>query len=321
LARSSTEIVVEQARGARPSAATTWVALATLYVVWGSTYLAIRVIVERVPPLAAAGVRFLAAGVLLGVVLSVRGGRSRWRIPRRQLAGAVGVSFFTLFAAFSLLFLGETHVPSALAALLIASIPLWVVVLRLLAREPVSRATVASVALGFAGVAVLVLPSGGASGVGTLWLLVVVGAAVTEAVGSFGSQRVRLPTDPFVTATLQMLAAGVLTLVVALSIGEASDFRLSDVSWKVGLAFAYLVVPGSILAYSAFIWLLQTGSVSTATTYAYVNPVVAIVLGWALLSEDVATTMIVGAVAIVASVAVVVRHESARGVSESGERA
>jgi drug/metabolite transporter (DMT)-like permease len=105
-----------------------------------------------------------------------------------------------------------------------------------------------------------------------LWLLVIVGAAVSEAVGSFGSQRVRLPGDPFVTATIEMLAAGVMMLIVAVAIGEAAQFHADDVSWKVALAFAYLVLPGSILAYGAFVWLLQNVSVSTATTLCLRQP-------------------------------------------------
>jgi drug/metabolite transporter (DMT)-like permease len=300
-----------------------WAALATLYLVWGSTYLAIRVLVEEVPPLTGVGARFLTAGSLLGGFLLLRGGRARLRVSGGEAIAAAGVSVFTLFAAFSLLFLGETRVPSGLAALLIASIPLWVIVLRLLARERVGTASLIAVAVGFVGVAVLVLPGGQARVAPVLWLLVILAAAISEAIGSFASQRVRLPADALVATTIQMLSAGALTMIVALGVGEGGRLDFGHLSWRSLAAFLYLVGPGSILAYTAFVWLLQNAPVSTATTYAYVNPLVALLLGWAILAETITATMILGAGLIVASVAVVVRREgfgTFRATSQRGAR-
>jgi drug/metabolite transporter (DMT)-like permease len=284
-----------------------WAALATLYVAWGSTYLAIRVLVESVPPVLASGVRFVAAGVLLALVISARGGMARFRVGRREALSAAGVSALTIAAAFSLLFLGETEVPSGLAALLIASVPLWVVILRLLTRAVVPRTTLLAVIAGFAGVAVLALPGESAAGAPVTWMLVVVAAAVCEAVGSFIAQRVRLPDDLLVSAALQMLFGGAMTVLVAVAIGELGD--VGAVPLDGVLAFLYLVLPGSVLAYTAYVWLLRHAPLSIATTYAYVNPVVAVFLGWAVLSEEITATLLVGAVAIVASVALVVRAE------------
>ncbi len=288
-------------------------ALATLYVVWGSTYLAIRVLVEEVPPLLAAGARFLAAAALLGGFLLVRGGLGAFRLAPREALGAAAVSVLTLFGAFSLLFLAETRVPSGLAALLIASIPLWVVLLRLGARESVARVTLVAVVVGFGGVGLLLAPGGeGGTGAPVAWLLLVVGAAVSEAVGSFTAQRVRLPQDALVSATVQMAFAGGLTGLVAFAAGEWAQLDIGAISGEAAAAFAFLVLPGSVLAYTAFVWLLANASVSTATTYAYVNPVVAILLGWAILSEKVTAVMLAGAAAIVLAVAVVVRTENSR---------
>ncbi|MDQ3822033.1 MAG: EamA family transporter [Actinomycetota bacterium] len=282
-------------------------ALGTLYVVWGSTYLAIAVLVESAPPVTSAGTRFLLAGSLLALFLFLARHRRPLVVRRDEIVAAAGVSVLTLFAAFSLLFLGETRVPSGLAALLIASIPLWVVLLRLVGREPVDRLMLVAVALGFVGVAALFVPGANAAAP-ALWLFVLLGAAVSEAVGSFLAQRVRLPDDPLLSATVQMVFAGALMVVAGLAIGER--VAVGDVSGEALVALAYLVVPGSLLAYTAFVWLLQNASVSTATTYAYVNPVVALLLGWALVDEPVSALTLASAATIVGSVAIVLRREA-----------
>ena len=289
-------------------------ALATLYVVWGSTYFAIAVLVDDAPPLTAAGARFLLAGSLLDVFLFVGRRRRALVVRPAEIAGAAGVSLLTLFAAFSLLFLGEKRVPSGLAALLIASVPLWVVVLRLLARERIDRVMLVAVGFGFVGVAALLMP-GAVTTAPLLWLILVLGAAVSEAVGSFTAQRVRLPDDPLLSATVQMLFAGALTLATGLAIGERVDFN--KVSATAIVALAYLVLPGSILAYTAFVWLLQNTSVSTATTYAYVNPVIALFLGWAFVEEAIGALTVASAAVVVVAVAVVLRRES-RGPRQVG---
>ena len=299
----------------RPSRVVLVGALATLYVVWGSTYLAISVVVDEVPPLTAAGARFLFAGALLGLLLLLMRHRRRLVVRRGEIITAAGVSLLTLFAAFSLLFLGETRVPSGLAALLIASVPLWVVLLRLIARERVDRVMLVAVAAGFVGVAALLVPGGHVT-VSVLWILVVVAAALSEAVGSFAAQRVRLPDDPLLSATVQMLFAGAVTLATGLAIGERLD--VNEISLKGALALVYLVVPGSILAYTAFVWLLQHASVSTATTYAYVNPVIALFLGWAVVDERIGLVTLASATVIIGAVAVVLRREA--HVSSKRER-
>lgn len=291
----------------RPSRAALAAALATLYVVWGSTYLAIAVLVDDAPPLTSAGTRFLLAGSLLALFLYFARHRRSVVVRRNEILAAAGVSILTLYIAFSLLFLGETRVPSGLAALTIASIPLWVVVLRLVGREPVDRLMLLAVAVGFLGVAGLLVP-GAHAAVPVVWTLVVLGAAISEATGSFLAQRVRLPDDPLLSATVQMLFAGALTLMTGLAFGER--FAVDDISIEALVALAYLVVPGSILAYTAFVWILQKASASTATTYAYVNPVIALFLGWALVDEPVSALTLASAAIIVSSVALVLRREA-----------
>src|SRR4051794_14794650 len=287
----------------------TWAALATIYVVWGSTYLAIRVMVETMPPLLAAGVRFAVAGALFHVVLVATSGRERIRVGRRELAGAALIGVLLPFGGNGLVTVAEQDVPSGLAALIIGSVPLWVVLLRAAHGDRPPRATLIGVALGFTGLALLVLP-GDRPGDAPLWgVLVCVAAALSWATGSFYSHRVPQPGDALASTAWQMLLGGVAMILVGLAVGEAGDVHPGAFSTDSLLALAYLVTIGSVLAYTAYTWLLKNAPISTVATYAYVNPVIAIVLGWAILSEEVTTAVVVGAAAIVFSVAAVVRRE------------
>jgi drug/metabolite transporter (DMT)-like permease len=286
-----------------------WSGLWSVYLIWGSTYLAIRVMVETVPPLLGAGVRFtVAGGVLLGV-LAIRSGAAAVAIDRRRLAGALLVGLL-LPGANAVITVAEQEVPSGLAALLIATVPLWVIILRKLWREPVPRASLGAVLVGFAGVALLLRP-GEQSGEATLLgLAACVGAATMWASGSFASRRVPLPAHPLVSTGWQMLLGGGLCTIAGLVAGEAGDVQPSAFSARSLIALAYLVVVGSWIGFTAYAWLLQNAPLSKVATYAYVNPVVAILLGWLILDERVTVVTIVAAGVIVASVALVVRSEA-----------
>ena len=288
-----------------------WAALATVYVVWGSTYLAIRVMVETMPPLLAAGVRFATAGAIFYVVLRLVGGAKRVAATPRQLAGAALIGILLPFGGNGLVTVAEQEVPSGLAALIIGSVPLWVVLLRTAHRESVSWVTRAGVAVGFAGLAVLVLP-GDRPGDAPLWgVLLIVAAAASWASGSFYSQRVALPADALGSTAWQMLFGGLAMVAVGLAVGEGGDVDLAAFSTDSILAFLYLIFAGSLLAFTAYVWLLKNAPISTVATYAYVNPLIALLLGAAILDEEVTATMLVGAAAIVLSVAAVVSRESA----------
>jgi drug/metabolite transporter (DMT)-like permease len=286
-------------------------ALATVYVVWGSTYLAIRVMVETIPPLLGAGVRFVIAGAIFLAFLKARG--TDLRVTRAQLAGAALVGTLLTFGGNGLVTIAEQDVPSGLAALLVATVPLWVVLYRAVARERVTAATAVSVGIGFLGVALLVLPGDRPDGAPLGGVLLVVLAAGLWALGSFWSKKVELPADAFLSTAWQMLLGGAGMVVVGLVAGEAGDVGAGTFALDSVLAFAYLVTFGSLLAFTAYVWLLQNAPISTVATYAYVNPVIAIVLGWAILSEEITPLVVAGAAVIVASVAAVVREESGRG--------
>jgi drug/metabolite transporter (DMT)-like permease len=285
-----------------------WLGLTTLYLAWGSTYLAIRVMVETMPPLLAAGARFLAAGGILLGALALLGGIRRIRLRGREVVGAMVLGGLILVGGIGLLTVAEQTVPSALSALVIASVPLWVVVLRLIMREHISPATLVGVAAGFGGVALLIVPGDRPQAAPLSGLLILVAAAISTALGAVATARLPLPTDAFLATALEMLGAGVLLLIVGALTGETRKLDLDQFSARSLVAFAYLVGVGSVLAYTAFVWLLQNAPVSLVATYAYVNPAVAVVLGWLVLSEEITVTMLAGALVIVASVAFVVRR-------------
>ncbi len=287
-----------------------WAALATVYIVWGSTYLAIRVMVETMPPLLAAGVRFAIAGGVFLAVLAASGGLRRVRIGRRELGGAAILGLLLPFGGNGLVTVGEQVVPSGMAALIIGSVPLWVILLRSAHRDRPPPATFIGVMTGFTGLALLVLP-GDRPGGAPLWgVLVCVAAAISWATGSFYARRLPLPGDAFASTAWQMLLGGGMMIAVGLIAGEGGDVHPGRFSLDSILALAYLITVGGLLAYTAYNWLLKNAAISTVATYAYVNPVIAIVLGWAILSEEITATVVAGAAAIVLSVAAVVRTET-----------
>jgi drug/metabolite transporter (DMT)-like permease len=290
-----------------PSSLKIWSALWIVYVVWGSTYLAIRVMVRTIPPLLGAGLRFALAGAVVLAVLKLRG--RDVSISRGQVRAAALIGLL-LPGANAVVAVAEQEVPSGIAALLVASIPLFVIVMRLCVGERPRATSIAAVALGFGGVAVLMLPGEAHEGASLLALSAVVLAALMWAGGSFASPRIDLPKDPFVSTGWQMLLGGLLILVAAAPAGEFADLDPSAWSGESVLAFAYLVTFGSWLAFTAYVWLLQNAPVSKVATYAYVNPVIAIVLGALILSEPITALTVVGAAIIVVSVALVVRTES-----------
>ena len=289
-----------------------WSALGVVYLVWGSTYLAIAIAVQTLPPLLSAGLRFLLAGALLGAWLVARHGRAALRVERRQLGGAAVVGVLLLAGGNGLVVLAERTVPSGLTALVVASVPLWIVVFRLVAGDRVAPSLAVGVLVGFAGVAILVVPRGASGEVDPIGLVTVVGATFSWALGTFASPRVPTPRDPLASTAVQMLAGGALLLAVAIAIGEQTRADPSSFSTASLAAMAYLVVFGSLVAFSAYTWLLQHAPVSIVATYAYVNPVVAVLLGAVVLSEAVTASMLAGAAIILAAVAFIVSRGAAR---------
>jgi drug/metabolite transporter (DMT)-like permease len=246
------------------------------------------------------------AGVVMLGVLSFR--RSV-RPTRAQLLSALLVGLL-LPGANAVVTVAEQEVPSSVAALLIASVPLWVILLRRSVGEPVPRASVGAVLVGFAGVALLLRPGEQSGDATVLGLGACVVAALMWASGSFASPRLRLPRDGLVSTAWQMTLGGLVITVIGLALGEAGDVDLAAFSTRSVAALLYLIAVGSWFAFTAYAWLLQNAPISRVATYAYVNPVVAIVLGWLVLDEVITSITLIGAAIIVVSVALVVRIES-----------
>ena len=302
-------------RGASsPRARTVWAALLVVYLVWGSTYLGIRVMVENgLPPLLSGGVRFVVAGLLLAAVLAVTRGPRRLAVSGRQLAASAAVGALLLLGGNGLVSLGEQTVPSGIAALLIAATPLWIVLLRTGLGDRPRLLTVGGVLLGFAGLAVLVAPGNQAAGVTTAGIVALVLAPIFWAVGSVLSPRLPLPANHFTATTWEMLAGGAIMIAVAVAAGEPGRLDLAAVRPAAWIALGYLVLVGSLLAFSAYVWLLANAPISLVATYAYVNPVVAVALGALLLAEPVTAAVLVGGAVTVLGVLLVVRSERASG--------
>jgi drug/metabolite transporter (DMT)-like permease len=309
---SNGESVVAAAGGGRTPARAVWIALAIVYLAWGSTYLGIRVMDRTIPPFLGAGVRYVAAGALLLVALTAW----RRRLPRvapRELASLVAVSVLLLVAGNGGVTYAERHVPSGLAALLVASVPLWILVIRLLAGDRPRRATLGGLAIGFVGVGLLVLRGGAQQGVSVGHMLLVVGAAACWALGSWLSGRLPMPADASAGTAIEMLIGGAVLLALSLLSGEHWRALTEHASADSLVAVAYLALFGSILAFTAYVWLLQHAPISQVSTYAYVNPIVAVALGAFVLGEPITAITLAGGAIIVLAVAVVIRSEASSG--------
>lgn len=289
-----------------------WLALGTVYVVWGSTYLAIRVAVRTLPPFLMASIRYLVAGGLLYAWSIRRGDRHDDRPGARQWLAAGVVGALLLLGGNGVVSWAEQRVPSGLAALLVAAVPLWMALFdRMWFRQRLAWRMATGLVLGFGGIALLIGGGPGARGdlLGTLALM---GAAASWAIGSLYSRRAPLPSRSLVGTGMESLVGGALLGIVGLATGEATRFhpgRVSAASW---LALAYLVVMGTIVAFSAYAWALRNARTSLVSTYAYVNPAVAVFLGWLLLGEPVTARTLVGGAVIVGAVALIVTGDRGR---------
>jgi drug/metabolite transporter (DMT)-like permease len=285
-----------------------WTALGLVYVVWGSTYLGIRIVVETMPPFLSAGVRFMTAGLLLAAAVAWRHGPAALRVTRAQLGSAALVGLLLIPGGNGLVALGETWVPSGLAALLVAGVPMWVVVLRASTGDRPPLRTLGGVLVGLAGLAVLTSP--GLSGTVRLsGVLMVVAASIMWSLGSFSSSKLSLPGNPFTGSAYQMLAGGAAAMTCGLLRGEHRGLDPAAFSTASWLALGYLILFGSLVGFTAYVWLLQAAPLSLVATYAYVNPVVAVALGALILGEALTWPIVAGGAIVVAAVGVIVTTE------------
>jgi drug/metabolite transporter (DMT)-like permease len=282
-----------------------WTALAIVYVVWGSTYLAIRIAVESMPPLAMAGVRFLiAGGVLVAWRMAVlRDARPRITLGHWRSAAIVGAAL--MLGGNGGVALAEKSVPSGITALIVATVPLWIALVdRVWFRRALPVRRFAGLVIGFGAVAALVWRPD-ASGLDITGATLAVAAAITWAVGSVYARGAKLPDDASTAIGMEMLAGGVLLVAAAALSGEFADPAILHPTAASLWAFAYLVVFGALVGFSAYLWLLRVAPIARVSTYAYVNPVVAVMLGSLILREPIGTHTVAAGAAILASVALI----------------
>ena len=313
-----------QARPHGPSSLALWANMAVVYLVWGSTYFGIAVAIRTIPPFLMASFRFAIAGAILVAFDLLRHPEARHWPTRRQLIDSAIVGALLLGIGNGFVSLGERTVPSGIAAILIAMMPLWFALLGwLYMRQRLPRIVVGAIALGFLGTALLVWPAGeGANVFDAGGILVLFLAPLGWAHGSiYSAGRAKLPPSPLTASGLQMLAGAAVTFAEAVVVGEPAQFDPSRVSLESALAVGYLIVFGSMIAYTAYGWLLRNAPLSLVSTYAYVNPIVAVALGTLFLHEPVSLRTVIAAAVILLAVAIIVTARGRLGTIRAQARA
>ena len=292
----------------------TWLSLWTVYLIWGSTYFAIAYVIESMPPLLAMGIRFLIAGLLLALIISLRQGPSELKIPRAELKSSLLMGFLLLGFGIGTVSIAQAYVPSGIVALIIAALPLWIAIFRTISGEQLAKVSWLGLMIGFAGVALLLKP-GSITPVSDiensklfLFMLLVLLGNIGWALGTFLAPRFPLPKNTLVFTAYEMLAGGASLTLAGFIKGESISDFLDATSWS-WLWFVYLIIFGSIAAYTAYLWLVANAPVSLTATYAYVNPIIAVALGAIFLDELITSAYAIGGLIILIGVILVVSVE------------
>jgi drug/metabolite transporter (DMT)-like permease len=295
-----------------------WFNLIIVWIVWGSTYIGILFATETIPPFVAMGSRFLVAFVIMALITGIFRGWSALRVTRRQFASASFMGVALLGVGLGTVGLAQDYVPTGVMALIIASTPLTIVIWRVIPGDRPARLTLAGVVIGLMGIGWMLLPGGtrpvsGTDGDVVFWSVLILIASLIWATTSFFSARLPKPADSFALTTYELLSGGIALTVVGLLIGERIDFSaISGRSWA---GWIFLVTAGSVLAFTSFTWLINNAPISLASTYAYVNPAVAVLLGLLLYSEVLTSDVVIGLTVVLGGVILVVSGESLRSRS------
>lgn len=288
-----------------------WGPLALLWVLWGSTYLGIAIVVEVLPPLLSTALRLLGGALLLAIGLTIVKGRSAMRISRGQLASTAVLGVGMPGIGLGALSMAERYVPSGVAALVIAAIPLWFVLLRMRAGDRPAVPTIIGVAIGLVGLGYLLLPGGTVPRSGSdldvvVWTAILLVSSFTWAFSSWRSGSMTQPQDSLVGAAYQLAFAGVFLIAIGLILGERLSLTaMYPVAWTAWIALAV----ASAIGYATYVWLIARAPLSLVGTYAYVNPLIAVILGAVLLGEAISRDVIWGLVVVLGGVVLVVRGE------------
>jgi drug/metabolite transporter (DMT)-like permease len=308
--------IPQDAPAAPPSRALVLSAFAAVYIIWGSTYLAIRITLETMPPFLMAGTRFLASGAILYLFARARGAARPTSVHWRS---AAITGFLLLVCGNGGVVWSEQLVPSGITSLLVTTVPLWMVLLHWLRHdgERPSLGVALGIALGLVGVAFLVGPGqiAGGGGVNPVGAAVLLFASIAWAIGSLYSRHAALPSSPFLAIGMEMLAGGVLLTLLGVATGEPARVNVHAFSAASMLAWLYLTLFGALVGFTAYLWLMRVSTPARVSTYAFVNPVVAVFLGWIVLNEPVTPRTMIAAAMIVGAVALITLASPARAPS------
>ena len=291
--------------------------LGTMYIAWGTTYIGIAFTIETMPPLLSMSFRFVAASLALFLFIGFHSGWNSLRLTRRQFSNSIFLGILMLGVSLGTMALAEKVVPIGVASLIVAAMPIWTALFRTLDKDRPKASTLLGIVAGLVGIAIIMLPgqtiarpdSGGANV--TLWMFIILFGNLCWSLGSFIAPRMETPSNPLVLSTYEMAgAAGALFIAGMIHQESISDFMDASVrSWG---GWIYLVTVGSLIGYTVYTWLLENASITLVSTYAYVNPVVAVALGIVIFNESLTTNILVGGFIVIVSVAIVVAVESVK---------
>jgi len=292
-----------------------WFNLIVVWIVWGSTYIGIRFATESIPPFFAMGTRFIAAFLIMVVLTGMTRGWDALRVTRKEFASASFMGVALLGVGLGTVGLAQDYVPTGVMALIIAATPLTIVLWRIGTGDRPARLTLVGVVIGLLGIGWMLLPGGTRPVSGTdadvvFWSIMILISSTIWATTSFFSARLPKPKDSFTLTTYELLSGGLALLIVSLLVGEEIDFgSITARSWG---GWIFLVLAGSVLAFSSFTWLINNAPISLASTYAYVNPAVAVILGVLLYAEVITSDVVIGLTVVLGGVILVVTGESVR---------
>ena len=290
-------------------------ALLIMYIAWGTTYIAIAYAIETMPDLLSMGMRFFVAAILQFILIGATSGFAQFKISSKQFWNSSLLGTMMLALSLGSVSMGEHVVPISVAALIISTQPLWTAVLRYMDGDKPHPVSLLGVIAGFIGLVFILQPAGiqtrnGADhSVLLLWMVVILLGNIVWAIGSFFTTRMDVPKKPLILTTYEMFAAGLVLIIFGLLRGQTfGDFL--DASWQSWAGWAYLIIIGSLIAYSAFNWLLGNAPISLVSTYSYVNPIVATALGLVFFGEQITSKVLLGGLVVLISVALVITAES-----------
>lgn len=291
--------------------------LSVMYLAWGTTYIGIAFTIETMPPLMSMSFRFAAASALLVLFLGVRNGWQSLRLTRSQLASSLFLGVLMLGVGLGTMSLATRVVPTGVASLIVAAMPIWTALFRTLDRDRPKLISLAGIVGGLIGIAIIMLPgqtqarpNAGGENV-TLWMFIILFGNLCWSLGSFLAPRMDTPKNPLLLSTYEMAGAAVALLIAGLIHNESvADFF--DASYRSWAGWVYLVVIGSLVGYTVYTWLLENAPITLVSTYAYINPVVAVALGIVIFKEILTVNIIIGGLIVIASVATVVAVESVK---------